>query len=117
MSVVSAGTELEKLQIKYEIIGSGDIVLSQTPSYGNYTDSIETKIYLYTQEIEDYINVPSLIGKTAKEASDVCISLGLNLEITGAPGGFVVSQSLPMGALVPRGELIKLTVLVTDYED
>jgi len=117
MSTTSAKNELTALNLKYEIVGSGDFVLSQTPSHGNYVENTDTIIYLYTDEYSNLICVPSLVGKDISEAASICIALGLNLKIDGANGGNVVSQSLPPGALVPRGEIIKLTVLVTDYED
>ena len=117
MSTASATNELKNLNIKYEIIGNANIVLSQTPSYGNYIENSETKVYLYTEEEKDIITVPILTGKEISEALNLCISLGLNVSISGADGGNVISQSLPPGALVPKGEIIKLTVLITDYED
>ena len=46
------------------------------------------------------------------------INNGLNISISGSGnGGTVVSQSLPLGAKVKRGEVIDLKTLVTDYED
>jgi stage V sporulation protein D (sporulation-specific penicillin-binding protein) len=117
MSVSSAKGELNKLNIKFEIIGDGDIVLFQTPTAGNYIESIETTLYLYTEEEGNEVSVPNLSGKDISEAVSICISLGLNVSIRGFDSGNVVSQSLPPGELVKKGEIIKLTVLTTDFED
>ena len=44
------------------------------------------------------------------------MNTGLNLNIIGY-GGTVTAQSLPMGAVVKRGEVITLTVLILDSEE
>ncbi len=117
MSTLSAKSELKTLGIRCEVVGNGELVLYQTPSKGNYIEYNDTVVYLYTEQIPDGVTVPNLCGKDISDASTICISLGLNVTITGSNGGNVVSQSLPPGAIVSKGEIIKLTVLITDYED
>ena len=51
------------------------------------------------------------------EATRLLINLGLNLKICGAGSGTVTQQSLPYGAIVPKGEVITLNTLILDYED
>ena len=52
------------------------------------------------------------------EAVKTAINAGLNIRISGSIGGGVVmSQSLPLGAKVRRGEVIKLETMARDFED
>ena len=54
------------------------------------------------------------IDKATKKA----IESGLTIRISGSfNGGYVVSQSLPIGAVVKRGKVIHLYTMVTDFED
>ena len=117
LNTKSAQNELKDLGIKYEVVGMGEIVLYQTPSNGNYIEHSDTVVYLYTEQAPDAVTVPNLCGKDISEAATICISLGLNVTVTGSHGGNVVYQSLPPGALVAKGESIKLTALITDFED
>ena len=118
MNTSDAINQLKELQINYEIIGSGESVLSQTPSAGDIITSARSKILLYTEPASDYVKVPALIGKSIDEATDIAINSGLNIKITGSiTGGTVISQSLPLDAIVKRGEVITLETLITDYED
>ena len=118
MSVNSAKGILNEYDIKYEIIGNGNFVLSQSPESNDEKSSTLSTLILYTIEYDDIVTVPNLVGKDISEATQECINAGLNIKIKGSvDGGFVVSQSLPLGARVARASVIELTVLVTDYED
>lgn len=118
LNVEAAKKELNELKISFEIIGDGETVISQTPGPNDIITSINSKIILYTSPIEDYVYVPGLIGMPIEEAVTYAINNGLNISISGSGnGGTVVSQSLPLGAKVKRGEVIDLKTLVTDYED
>ena len=118
LDVETAKKTLNELKISYEVIGDGDIVISQTPGADDIITSINSKIILYTSQPEDYVYVPSLIGMPINEAVALAINNGLNISISGSGnGGTVVSQSLPLGAKVKRGEVINLRTLITDYED
>ncbi len=118
MSVNSAKSVLKEYDIKYEIIGNGNFVLSQSPSPNDVISSTLSTLILYTVEYDELVCVPNLVGKDISAATRECINLGLNIRIKGSSdGGSVVSQSLPLGAKVTRGSVIELTVLVTDYED
>ena len=109
---------LEEKKLNYEIVGNGDIILAQSPAP---LDSIYNKlstIILYTEETDDYVTVPSLVGKEISMAVKECINLGLNVKLRGSlDGGETISQSLPYGAKVKRGSIIELFSLVTDYKD
>lgn len=113
-----AKSRLEESKLEYEIIGNGEIILSQTPGADDVITSKHSKIILYTENEENFVRVPELVGKSIAEAVITAINSGLNINITGSvTGGVVISQSLPLGAEVKRGTVIKLETMVTDFED
>ncbi len=117
-TVESATDELKKLGINYQIIGGGDLVIDQSPTHHDTISSSLSTVMLYTTKEELTVTVPSLVGMEISEAVAKCASLGLNVRLGGSmDGGNVVAQSLPVGAVVERGCIIELTVLVTDFED
>lgn len=118
LDIENAKKALSDQNIKYEIIGNGETVISQTPGADDVITSINSKIILYTNKTEDYVYVPNLVGMHISEAVSHAINNGLNISISGSgDGGTVISQSLPLGAKVKRGEVINLKTLVMDYED
>ena len=108
---------MKEKNLEYEVIGDGDIVLSQTPNSEDTITSKNSKIILYTIEKDELIRVPSLVGETLESATEIAINSGLNISISGSFGGEVVSQSLPVGALVKRGTVVNIKTIVLDYED
>ena len=117
-TVDSAKDELDKLGLKYEVVGDGDLVLSQSPTHHDTISSEMSTVILYTTKDTDYVTVPSFIGKEISVAVKECADLGLNIRLSGSiDGGCVVSQSLPVGARVEKGSIIELRALVGDYED
>lgn len=118
LTVRSATDLLKEAGLNYEIIGEGEYVLRQTPSPHDTANSTLTTVVLYTEEESEDVAVPSLVGMEVSEAVKKCLSLGLNVELSGSiDGGTVTSQSLPVGSKVCRGTKIKIKVLVLDYED
>jgi stage V sporulation protein D (sporulation-specific penicillin-binding protein) len=117
-TVKSAKEELDGLDLKYEIVGDGDIVLSQSPTHHDTINNTDTTVILYTTDECELITVPSFIGREISEAVKECAEIGLNIRLCGSKdGGTVVSQSLPMGAKVKKGSVIELRALISDYED
>jgi stage V sporulation protein D (sporulation-specific penicillin-binding protein) len=118
LAVSDATKEIKELGIGYEIVGDGDRVIAQTPGANDVITHKHSRIILYTSKEEDFVTVPQLVGLTVSEAVEVAVETGLNLSISGSlGGGKVISQSLPLGARVKRGEVIKLYTLVVDFED
>ncbi len=118
LSVNSAKQALSEKKLSYEIVGNGDIVISQSPSANESITSSKTKIYLYTEEATDFIVIPALVGKDVALAAEQCLSLGLNLEISGCgDGGVITYQSLPVGSRVQKGSVIRLKALILNFED
>lgn len=123
MNINSAKKLLSDNNIKYEVIGSGNIVTSQLPEKGvDITPSLST-VYLFTDNCEaEYINVPSLVGLTALEANRLATNCGLNIKLLGIidPTSTlltVTEQSIPPGTRVKRGEVITIKLYQTDFED
>ena len=108
---------LAAAKLEYEIIGDGNVILSQIPSAGTALTSNTPKLILYTSEMPIYTTIPNFVGKDIAEATEIALNAGLNIRIIGAGGGTVTKQSLPLGAIVKRGEVINLTTLITDFED
>lgn len=103
--------------IDYEIIGNGETVLEQTPSPSDTIYPGQTKIIIYTEKDSELVSVPALVGMELSLAVKEAAEQGLNVKISGASGGVVVYQSLPLGAMVKKGTVIEIRALITDYED
>ena len=116
-NVEKAVDELKTLNLKYEIIGDGKTVISQTPGAQNIASVKNLKIVLYTDEITNIVSIPSFVGLPLSDAVLLAINSGLNISIGDTASGTVVYQSLPLGALVARGTVIELKTMVLDFED
>lgn len=102
---------------EYEIVGSGTHVIRQTPAAGETISNVNSKIILYTEENDALVSVPALSGLEISLAVSKAVNAGLNVKLTGSVDqGTVVSQSLPIGALVQKGSVVILDVLICDFE-
>ena len=124
MNVNSVKTILAKDNIPYQVVGSGDTVLSQTPFAGDVITKPLSKVILYTERNEEkYTSVPNLVGLNLVDAVKLATNAGLNIRLTGntaaAHSGddIVTEQSLPAGEKVKRGTLISFTAITTKHED
>lgn len=118
LTISEAREKIKNSGLLYEVVGEGDIVLAQTPGKEDSIDRKNSKIILYTTLDDEYVAVPSLVGKATDISIAEAINAGLNIKIVGCGrGGYVTSQSLPLGAVVKRGSVITLTTMITDYED
>ncbi len=123
MNSNSAAKQLSNDGISYEIIGGGNVILSQIPSAGIEITKGLSVIYLYTVESEvEQINMPDLRGMSAEAANNYAVSLGLNIKIVGvtdlrANCLTVTEQSIPPGTVVKKGSVVTIKLLRTDFED
>lgn len=118
LSVKEATEKIKESGLQYEVIGDGEWVISQTPEELDVITYAHSKILLYTTTEDSYVSVPGFIGMSVDEATRLALNSGLNIRIKGGLGaGKVVSQSLPLGATVKRGEVVTIDIIVTDYED
>ena len=108
---------------QFEIIGNGGVVIAQAPSPSITVTASVSKIYIYTETHDaSILTVPNLVGLSAEEANKIAADAGLNIKLRGVRDFTrdyirVVSQSLPPGSEIEKGETIELTVMRTDFED
>lgn len=123
LTVGEAKKRLDTAGIKYEIVGSGDTIVAQTPTPDTVTDTLN-KVILYTEkENVQYVSVPSLVGKDVSTANELLINSGLNIKVVGKVDDStdtvarVAEQSLMAGELVEYGTVITLTIINYGFED
>ena len=82
-SVATAKTTLDSSLLKYKIIGEGDTVVRQSPTYSSKIPTGATVI-LYTEKGErNTVKVPDFKGMTVSEANRIAAENDLNIEATG----------------------------------
>lgn len=118
-TLYNAQSTLESLGLQYQVVGHGDMVVSQTPISGNYIAKGGT-IILYTESnIEQkFVEVPNVVGCSLTEANQLLSSKGLNYVASGAStkreDAIVYSQYYGEGEHVAKGTIIELTFVVKD---
>lgn len=124
MNVNTVKDLLSKANISYQIIGNGDTVISQTPYGGDVITTALSKIILYTSdEEEENVVVPNLVGMTLTDAIKQALASGLNIRLAGAGAthpdamDIVNEQSLPPGSTTKRGSVIVIRAINQNYED
>ena len=124
MNINTATEKLKKLKLAYEIIGSGDTVLSQTPTAEQSITLPLSKIILYTERIEEAeAIVPNLVDMDLSSAIKAATNAGLSIRLVGtgatAPDSddVICEQSIPPGEVVRRGMVIVLRAINTKFED
>ncbi len=116
--------ELKDLGVKYEVLGDGETVISQMPPSKSEIYQGTGKVLIYTsKESSDFVSVPSVIGKTAKEANLILTNSGLNIKFEGGTNfvfgekSTVVEQSYEAGTSVPKGTVITVKILFKDESE
>ena len=124
MNISSAIDKLKENNIRYEIIGTGDTVIMQTPSPEEHITIPLSRIVLYTERPdESMVHVPNLVGMNLFDAIKTAVNSGLNIKLSGvgatAPDSddIVCEQSLPPDDKVRRGAVITIRAINTGYED
>lgn len=118
----NAENTLTDLGLTYEVVGHGDMVVSQTPISGS-SIAQGGKIILYTEanQEQEFVEVPNLTGYSLTEANNLLSSLNLNYVASGAStereDATVYSQSYNEGEHVPVGTIIELTFVVKEQGD
>lgn len=121
-SLDDAKATLDGLGANYEVIGSGSVVVEQSPITGSSIAKGGT-VYLYTDlnPIQEYTTVPNLQGVDPETANEAIMYTRLNYIATGASihrdGVIVESQSIEPGEPVPIGTTIELEFKVYDSGD
>ena len=121
MSVSAAKEMLKKQGLAFEIVGSGSVVMRQTPSGGDTITMALSKIILYTDVgAPTDISVPSLLGMTLSDAIKTALGCGLNVKLLGvSPSAkdIVTEQSLPPDMMTKSGSVIVIRAIENDFED
>ena len=125
MHVNTAKGKLEKLGLAYEIVGNGDVVISQTPSAGIALSLPLSKVLLYTETDggEEILEIPDLVGLDLVSAIRLALNSGFNVKLCGTGAttpdrdDTVVEQSLPPGSRHKKGSVIVLRTINTNFED
>ncbi len=108
---------IEKLGLKYKVIGDGDTVAAQLPASGAYVERVSGTVYLYTDKElveQNMVTLPDFTGMTAAQANAMLIGMELNIKIEGTKnyltgkGAVVYSQSVAAGTRVSKGQVITL---------
>ena len=114
-TVEEAEKRLKRLNLKVDIRGDGENVISQIPKKGSEMPKNGTVI-LYTDsdaEIKQ-ATVPKLIGLTPAEATRALNNAGLNIKFNGISSGSgtlkVYEQSVQQGEKVDEGTIITVSV-------
>ncbi|MGN1412577.1 MAG: penicillin-binding transpeptidase domain-containing protein [Oscillospiraceae bacterium] len=121
-TLYNAQSTLESLGLQYQVVGHGDMVVSQNPASGN-SIAKGGKIILYTESNmeQQFVEVPNVVGCSLTEANQLLSSKGLNYVASGAStqreDAIVYSQSYAEGDQVPSGTIIELTFVVKDQSD
>ncbi len=104
----SAQTDLNKLGLGHQIIGSGTDIIYQYPVTGAQVPAGST-VYFYTESTTGTMTtVPDATGKTAAFAEQLLRSANLNVKIDGDENGKVTSQDVAAGTSVEYGTIITL---------
>ncbi len=122
-----ARTNIDAWGIKYKIVGEvkgdgSDIVTYQMPVAGNLVSKENGKIILYTGNaaVDDYEEVPNVIGMTASNASSALIRRGFNIILEGTQnydvgtGAVVVSQTPAAGEAALYGSVVTVVMRYLD---
>ncbi len=124
MNINSAKDKLKSAKLEYEIVGNGDTVIAQTPTGGDVITTALSKVILYTSDDgEEGVSVPNLIGMTLADAIKKAINSGLNIRLAGAGAtepdalDIVTEQSLPPDSEAKRGSVIIIRAINQSYED
>ena len=123
-TVEDAIAELSEKNIKFEIVGEGNTVISQMPRANSSIYVKNGKIILYTGQENNFMaEVPLVVGKSAEEANKILVNSGFNVKIEGAldykygQAAVVTWQSAEAEERLPRGEIITIKVLFVNEKD
>lgn len=111
LNVADVPKAFENSGLRYQIVGDGDVIVSQIPKGGTALPASST-VVLYTRENDESdVVVPDVISCGVNEANRRIVNAGLNIKISGnaevKEGEAVVStQSPPSGTLVPKGTIV-----------
>ena len=124
MSVNTAVEKIKERGIAYEVIGSGNVVMYQTPSGGDSVTTALSKILLFTDPTSpEKVSIPTLVGLPLTEAIKLALKSGFSIRLLGNgatcpdANDIVMEQSIPPGMMEKRGSVITIRAIERNYED
>lgn len=104
-----AQVELNKKGFAHRRVGTGELVLAQSPAAGEKVPAGST-VYLFTDSADiPTVPVPGVVGKSAALAKQILSAAGLNASLS-AEEGTVTAQSVAENTEAKMGSVIELTV-------
>lgn len=104
-----AQVELNKKGFAHRRVGTGELVLAQSPAAGEKVPAGST-VYLFTDSADiPTVTVPGVVGKSAALARQILSAAGLNASLS-AEEGTVTAQSVAENTGAKMGSVIELTV-------
>lgn len=104
-----AQVELNKKGFAHRRVGTGELVLAQSPAAGEKVPAGST-VYLFTDSADiPTVTVPNVVGKSAALAKQILSAAGLNASLS-AEEGTVTAQSVAENTEAKMGSVIELTV-------
>ena len=104
-----AQVELNKKGFAHRRVGTGELVLAQSPAAGEKVPAGST-VYLFTDSADiPAVTVPNVVGKSAALAKQILSAAGLNASLS-AEEGTVTAQSVAENTEAKMGSVIELTV-------
>ncbi|OGO83068.1 MAG: hypothetical protein A2Y18_07120 [Clostridiales bacterium GWD2_32_19] len=92
-AIVDTVMDLNKLGIKYKIVGSGSKIVNQVPN-GNTLVPLDREVLIYVEGGDDILAVPNFTGKTNAEV--ITILTENNLKLKAGSGGLgVATEQIP----------------------
>ena len=104
-----AQVELNKKGFAHRRVGTGELVLAQSPAAGEKVPAGST-VYLFTDSADiPTVPVPGVVGKSAALAKQILSAAGLNASLS-AEEGTITAQSVAENTEAKMGSVIELTV-------
>lgn len=119
----TAQSELEKRNLTYRTVGTGDTVTGQIPAAGaSIPGGSSVVLYMGTEVPTDTVTVPNLVGLSPNAVETALNNLGLYVRATGVSAytsaTSAASQSIAEGTEVARGTVIEVRFVndsISDY--
>ncbi|GMA49177.1 stage V sporulation protein D [Alicyclobacillus contaminans] len=112
-SPTAASNELKKLGLASDVLGNDGMITGQWPEPGVEVP-VGSKMYLWAPGTGNGSGImPDLRGTSMREAGDILAAMGVSMTAQG--DGFAVSQSIPAGQPVKRGQTV--TVVFAPPQD
>lgn len=114
VSVANAATSLEKKNLKYRTVGTGDVVTSQVPAANAAVPGGSTVIlYLGDAVPEETTTVPNVVGMSYEGAKNALEAQGLFMQAAGGSTFYsesskAQSQSVAAGESVATGTVVEV---------